>query len=75
MKGNRWIYDKTSNSKTLRDRHNQTVATVYPDFSVAFGGAVSWWSTGERAMQAAVDMAEQAGIVLAPIGREHESAT
>lgn len=75
IKGNRWIYDKVSNTKTLRDRHNQTVATVYPDFSVAFGGAVSWWSTMERAMQAAVEQAEQAGIVLAPIGGKHESAT
>ena len=69
-RGNRWIYDKTSNSKTLRDKHNQTVAFVYADFSVSFRSEMSWWSTMERAMAEAVNKAEAAGIVLAPIGRE-----
>jgi hypothetical protein len=61
VKGNRWIYDKGSRSKTLRDQHNQTVATVWDDHTAAIGGVVSWHKDDAAAMAYCVAMAERAG--------------
>jgi hypothetical protein len=61
VKGNRWIYDKGSRSKTLRDQHNQTVATVWDDHTAAIGGVVSWHKDDAAAMAYCVAMVQAAG--------------
>ena len=68
-KGNRWIYDKVSRSKTLRDRHNQTVATVWDDGTAAIGGAVSWHKNDAAAMAYCVALLEASGVQLADLTR------
>ncbi len=68
-KGNRWIYDRGSRSKTLRDRHNQTVATVFDDHTAVIGGAVSWHSTDAAAMAYCVAMLEAQGVQLSALTR------
>jgi hypothetical protein len=69
VKGNRWIYDKGSRSKTLRDRHNQTVATVFDDHTATIGGAMSWHSTDAAAMSYCVAMLEAQGVQLSALTR------
>ena len=69
MKGNRWIYDKVSRSKTLRDRHNQTVATVWDDGTAAIGGAVSWHKNDAAAMAYCVALLESQGVQLSALTR------
>lgn len=61
MKGNRWIYDRLSKSKTLRDRHNQTVATVWDDGKCRIGQDLTHHKTAAAAEAYAVEMAELAG--------------
>jgi hypothetical protein len=68
-KGNRWIYDKGSRSKTLRDRHNHTVATVFDDYTAVIGGAMSWHSTDAAAMSYCVAMLESQGVQLSALTR------
>jgi hypothetical protein len=69
VKGNRWIYDRNSKSKTLRDRHNQTVATVFDDHTATIGGALSWHSTDAAAMAYCVAMLEAQGVQLSALTR------
>jgi hypothetical protein len=69
VKGNRWIYDKGSRSKTLRDRHNQTVATVWDDHTAAIGGVVSWHKDDAAAMAYCVAMLEAQGVQLSALTR------
>jgi hypothetical protein len=69
VKGNRWIYDRLSKSKTLRDQHNQTVATVFDDHTAVIGGAVSWHKNDAAAMAYCVAMLESQGVQLSALTR------
>jgi hypothetical protein len=61
VKGNRWIYDRLSKSKTLRDRHNQTVATVWDDGRCRIGDDKTDHKSAAAAEAYAVEMVELAG--------------
>ena len=61
MKGNRWIYDKGSRSKTLRDQHNQTVATVWDDGRCRIGADLTHHKSAAAAEAYAVEMVQAAG--------------
>ena len=69
MKGNRWIYDKGSRSKTLRDRHNQTVATVWDDGRCRIGADLTHHKSAAAAEAYAVEMVEAQGVQLSALTR------
>jgi hypothetical protein len=69
VKGNRWIYDKGSRSKTLRDRHNQTVATVWDDGKCRIGTDLTHHKSAAAAEAYAVEMLESQGVQLSALTR------
>jgi hypothetical protein len=69
VKGNRWIYDRNSKSKTLRDRHNQTVATVWDDGKCRIGTDLTHHKSAAAAEAYAVEMVEAQGVQLSSLTR------
>jgi len=69
VKGNRWIYDRNSKSKTLRDQHNQTVATVFDDGRCRIGADLTDHKSAAAAEAYAVEMLEAQGVQLSALTR------
>jgi hypothetical protein len=69
VKGNRWIYDRNSKSKTLRDRHNHTVATVWDDGRCRIGADLTHHKSAAAAEAYAVEMMESQGVQLSALTR------